>query len=284
MPSTPDSTPLLSPRLFNARTRMTRTARRVTDTRNLARGAAVALALAGGLGLAGCAGATGADAGVARSQSTRSVSGAAPAPASQPAHRAPASQPAAIIRGGEAFAVLPPVPAGHETAVFAGGCFWCMEKDLETVDGVKAAISGYIGGHVKDPTYRQVSSRTSGHAEAVWVLFDPKVVSYDALLDFYWRHIDPTTADRQFCDVGDEYRPEIFTTSAAQASAATRSKAALAHTKPFKAPIVVRISPAGTFYPAEVYHQDFYKKNPVRYHSYRAGCGRDARVRALWGT
>ena len=181
------------------------------------------------------------------------------------------------------YASLPDIQPHQDVAIFAGGCFWCMEKDFEKVDGVDAVISGYIGGHVDRPTYEQVSSRTSGHAEAVWVLFQPKKVSYDELLTYFWHHIDPTTADRQFCDVGDEYRPEIFTRNDAQKAAALTSKAAISKSKPFAEPIVVKLTPATTFFTAETYHQDFYKKRPAHYQRYRTGCGRDARVKQLWG-
>jgi len=181
------------------------------------------------------------------------------------------------------YAVLPTVQGHQDVAIFAGGCFWCMEKDFEKLDGVDAVISGYIGGHVDRPSYQQVSSRTSGHAEAVWVLFQPAKVSYDALLTYFWHHIDPTPADRQFCDVGDEYRPEIFTRNDAQKKAALASKALISKTKPFSAPIVVKVTPATTFFTAETHHQDFYKKRPAHYQRYRTGCGRDARVKQLWG-
>jgi peptide-methionine (S)-S-oxide reductase len=195
---------------------------------------------------------------------------AAPGAASQPASR-------------DAFAELPNVPPGAEEAIFAGGCFWCMESSFEEIDGVLAVTSGYIGGHVKRPTYMQVSSRSSGHAEAIHVVFDPKKISYDKLLWHFWRNVDPTTSERQFCDAGDEYRPEIFVLSDAQGKLAEASKQQVIKTKTFTGDVMVKISKASRFWPAEVYHQDFYKKNPVRYWSYRRGCGRDARLRELWG-
>ena len=203
--------------------------------------------------------------------------------ASQPAASKSAGASSDAKDDGGLYAVLPPVPEGHEVAILAGGCFWCVESDLEPIPGIQAVVSGYIGGKTERPTYRQVSSRTSGHAEAVWVLFDPKVISYAALLDAFWVRIDPTTADRQFCDVGDEYRPEIFVVDAAQRKTAEASKAALEKEKPFSDPIVVAISDAGTFWPAENYHQDFYRTTPGRYYSYRQGCGRDRRLQQLWG-
>ncbi|GIL07298.1 MAG: hypothetical protein AMXMBFR72_24450 [Betaproteobacteria bacterium] len=143
--------------------------------------------------------------------------------------------------------------------------------------------SGYIGGRVADPTYEQVSAGGTGHAEAVEVVFDPRKVSYAQLVDYFWRTVDPTVKDRQFCDVGSQYRTGIFVHDEAQRRVAEASKSALERTKPFKAPIVTEIAPATTFYPAEEYHQDYYRKNPIRYKFYRANCGRDARLKQLWG-
>jgi peptide-methionine (S)-S-oxide reductase len=168
-------------------------------------------------------------------------------------------------------------------ATFAGGCFWCVEADFDKVPGVLSTTSGYIGGSVANPTYQQVSAKTTGHAEAVEIVFDPAKVSYEQLLAKFWRSIDPTTKDRQFCDAGSPYRTAIFTHDAAQAAAAQKSLADLEKSKPFKEPIVTQIVPAGTFYAAEDYHQDYYKKNPVRYQYYRLSCGRDARLEQLWG-
>jgi peptide-methionine (S)-S-oxide reductase len=176
-----------------------------------------------------------------------------------------------------------PLPAGAEKATFAGGCFWCVEADFDKLPGVLSTTSGYTGGTVANPTYEQVSAKHTGHAEAVEVVYDPKKVTYEQLLDHYWHHIDPTTKDRQFCDAGTPYRTAIFTHGPAQMQAALASKAALEKSKPFKAPIVTEIVAAGPFYPAEAYHQDYYKKNPLRYEFYRTGCGRDARVKELWG-
>jgi peptide-methionine (S)-S-oxide reductase len=168
-------------------------------------------------------------------------------------------------------------------ATFAGGCFWCVEADFDKVPGVVSTTSGYIGGKVAKPTYQQVSANTTGHAEAVEIGFDPAKVSYEQLLAIYWRSIDPTTKDRQFCDVGSPYRTAIFTHGPVQQAAALASLAALEKAKPFKEPVVTTIEPAGTFYAAESYHQDYHQKNPLRYRYYRSGCGRDARLQQLWG-
>lgn len=172
-------------------------------------------------------------------------------------------------------------PQAHvATAIFAGGCFWCLEADFDKLPGVVKTESGYTGGHVVDPTYVQVSGGATGHAEAVRVLYDPDKLSYDRLLDYFWHHIDPTVKDRQFCDVGNQYRSAIFYLNDAQRTAALASKAAL-EGKRFPH-VYTEIVPAGPFYPAEEYHQDYYKKNPIRYNFYRASCGRDARVASVW--
>jgi peptide-methionine (S)-S-oxide reductase len=175
------------------------------------------------------------------------------------------------------------VPPGHAVATFAGGCFWCMEPPYEKLPGVDAVISGYTGGTKANPTYEEVSSGATGHAEAVQVVYDPKKITYEQLLDVFWHNVDPTVKDRQFCDGGTQYRTSIFFHDAAQRQAAEASKAALAKSRPFKQEIVTPIVMASTFYPAEDYHQDYYKKNPVRYQIYRSGCGRDARLKELWG-
>ncbi len=177
----------------------------------------------------------------------------------------------------------PTAPKGKAVAIFAGGCFWCMEPPFDNTPGVEATISGYTGGHTANPSYHEVSSGMTGHAESVEVIYDPKVVSYEKLLDVYWHNVDPTVKDRQFCDAGTQYRTAIFYVDEEQRKAAEASKAALDKGKPFKAPIVTAIEMAGSFYPAEEYHQDYYKKNPVRYQIYRSGCGRDARLKELWG-
>jgi peptide-methionine (S)-S-oxide reductase len=175
------------------------------------------------------------------------------------------------------------VPPGHAIATFAGGCFWCMEPPYDKLPGVDATISGYTGGTVANPSYEQVSSGRTGHAEAVQVVYDPKKVTYEQLLDVFWHNVDPTVKDRQFCDGGTQYRTAIFYHDEAQRKAAEASKAALDKSKPFREPIVTQIVMAGPFFPAEDYHQDFYVKNPVRYNLYRTGCGRDARLKQLWG-
>ncbi|MBI4265013.1 MAG: peptide-methionine (S)-S-oxide reductase MsrA [Acidobacteria bacterium] len=174
-----------------------------------------------------------------------------------------------------------PARAGLAIATFAGGCFWCTEADFDKVEGVVSTTSGYTGGMVVNPTYRQVSFGGTGHAEAVEVVFDPSVVTYEALLDHYWRNVDPFVADRQFCDVGDSYRPVIFVHDAAQRVAAEASKARMQAR--FTQRIVVAIVDAGPFYRAEEYHQDYYKKNSAQYRFYRFGCGRDARLAQIWG-
>lgn len=176
---------------------------------------------------------------------------------------------------------------GEETqtaiATFAGGCFWCMEPPFDKIDGVLATTSGYIGGHKENPTYKEVSAGQTGHAEAIQVRYDPDRVPYEALLAIFWVNIDPTVKDRQFCDWGSQYRTGIFYHDEAQHQAALQFLATLNKTKPFSEPIVTEIVSAGTFYPAEEYHQDFYKKNPEHYKRYRTGCGRDQRLKELWG-
>jgi peptide-methionine (S)-S-oxide reductase len=176
-----------------------------------------------------------------------------------------------------------PAPTGLAKATFAGGCFWCVEADFDKVPGVKSTVSGYIGGRVANPSYEQVAAKATGHAEAVEVVYDPKVVSYEQLVEYFWRTIDPTTKDRQFCDGGSPYRSGLFVHDAAQLAAAKASLERLEKSKPFKEPVVTEITLAGPFYAAEDYHQDYYKKNQVRYKYYRNGCGRDARLQQLWG-
>ena len=170
-----------------------------------------------------------------------------------------------------------------EVATFAGGCFWCMEPPFDKLDGVISTTSGYTGGHQADPTYKQVSSGGTGHTEAVQIEYDPAIISYEELLSVFWKNIDPTTADRQFCDAGSQYRSGIFYHNEKQKSAAEQSLKALQQSKPFENPIVTEITPAGRFYPAEDYHQDYYQKNPIRYNYYRFACGRDKRLETLWG-
>ncbi|MDO9387608.1 MAG: peptide-methionine (S)-S-oxide reductase MsrA [Thiobacillus sp.] len=168
-------------------------------------------------------------------------------------------------------------------ATFAGGCFWCMEPPYDKLDGVVSTTSGYIGGHTKNPTYEAVSAGGTGHAEAVEITYDPARIGYAKLLQVFWRNIDPTVHNRQFCDIGDPYRSAIFYHDAEQRQLAEQSKAALDKTKPFPQPIVTEIVAAGVFTPAEAYHQDYYLKNPVRYKFYRHRCGRDQRLEELWG-
>ena len=174
-------------------------------------------------------------------------------------------------------------PKDLKTAIFAGGCFWCVESDFDKLPGVVSTTSGYTGGHVPHPTYHQVSAGDTGHAESVEIVYDPKVVSYGQLLDYYWHSIDPTVRNRQFCDVGTQYRTAIFYSNAEQKKIAEDSKAALVKNKPFKGKIVTEITPASAFYPAEAYHQNFHLTNPLRYKFYKSGCGRPARLRELWG-
>ena len=174
-------------------------------------------------------------------------------------------------------------PATTASAVFAGGCFWCLEADFDKLPGVLSAVSGYAGGKVVNPTYEQVSAGNSGHIESVMVTYDPTKLTYAALLDYFWHHVDPTVQNRQFCDVGNQYRTAIFVENDAQRAAVDASKSAL-----LKAGVVKQIYtetiPLTKFYPAEEYHQKYYKKNPIRYAYYRSGCGRDARVAEVWGT
>ncbi|MCE9523768.1 MAG: peptide-methionine (S)-S-oxide reductase MsrA [Alphaproteobacteria bacterium] len=174
-------------------------------------------------------------------------------------------------------------PAGTEVAIFAGGCFWCMEHPFDVLPGVISTTSGYAGGTKTNPSYEEVSSGSTGHAEAVKVVYDPKQVSYEKLLYVYWRNVDPLTKNGQFCDFGTQYRTAIFYTGEAQRALAEASKAALEKAKKFSRPIVTEITAAGTFYPAEGYHQNYYQTNPVRYNLYRFNCGRDARLEELWG-
>ena len=186
---------------------------------------------------------------------------------------------AASVAGAQSSA-----PANTAKAIFAGGCFWCVEADFDKVPGVLSTTSGYIGGKLANPTYEQVSSKLTGHAEAVEIVFDPGRVSYEKLVEHFWRTIDPTTKDAQFCDHGSPYRTAIFAVDATQQKIAMASLAALQKNKPFKEPIVTEILMAGPFYKAEDYHQDYYKKNPIRYQYYRTACGRDARLKQLWGS
>ena len=176
------------------------------------------------------------------------------------------------------------VPPGRlEKATFAGGCFWCMEPPFEKLKGVHEVVSGYTGGHTENPKYGEVSSGRTGHAEAVEVLYDPSLITYDELLEVFWRNIDPTTKDRQFVDVGSQYRAAIFYHSEEQRKAAEDSKRNLEASGRFGKPIVTEIVPAGAFYPAEEYHQDYYKKSAARYKFYRFNSGRDQYLDRIWG-
>ncbi|WP_156925399.1 peptide-methionine (S)-S-oxide reductase MsrA [Nitratidesulfovibrio termitidis] len=167
------------------------------------------------------------------------------------------------------------------TAVFAGGCFWCMEKPFDQLDGVLDTTSGYTGGNVNNPTYKQVSSGVTGHAESLRVTYDPAKVSYETLLDVFWRNVDPLDAGGQFCDRGNQYRSAIFVANAAQHNAAEASKKAIEAR--LGKPVATSIEDASIFWPAEDYHQDYYRKNPIRYAYYRTGCGRDRRLEQVWG-
>ncbi|MBA2480751.1 MAG: peptide-methionine (S)-S-oxide reductase MsrA [Planctomycetes bacterium] len=180
-------------------------------------------------------------------------------------------------------AIVPIQTPAQGMAIFAGGCFWCVETAFEGLPGVTEVLSGYTGGPSKDPTYELVSAGRTGHAEAVLVRFDPAVISYAELLRIFWRNIDPVSAGGQFCDRGTQYRSTIFAVDDAQLQAAEASKRELEATRRFDRPIATEIVKAADFYPAEAYHQDFAKKNPDRYRAYRTGCGRDQRLKAVWG-
>lgn len=219
---------------------------------------------------------------------------AAPGRSQASSHRSPKGEGSSVSAGwmgGLLVSVLLSAGAAHAQtapttakATFAGGCFWCVEADFDKIPGVLSTTSGYIGGTTANPTYQQVSRNGTGHAEAVEIVFDPAKVSYATLVEKFWRTIDPTTKDRQFCDTGNPYRTAIFTHDAAQAEVVKRSLAALEKSKPFKEPIVTQVVPASTFYAAEDYHQDYYLKNPIRYKYYRTSCGRDARLQQLWSS
>ncbi len=168
-------------------------------------------------------------------------------------------------------------------ATFAGGCFWCMEHPFDELDGVVSTTSGYTGGHTVDPTYPEVSAGGTGHTEAVQIEYDPTKVTYEELLKVYWRNVDPTTPDAQFCDHGNQYRPEIFYHTEEQQQLAEASRTHIEKTKTFPEPIVIEITQGTTFYPAEDFHQNYYQTNPLRYKFYRLACGRDSRLAELWG-
>jgi peptide-methionine (S)-S-oxide reductase len=177
-----------------------------------------------------------------------------------------------------------PAPSSTPTsavATFAGGCFWCMEGPFESLPGVSSVVSGYAGGQRKDPSYEEVSAGTTGHAESVEVRYDPRKVGYEKLLDVYWHNIDPFQGNGQFCDGGSQYRPVIFFHDEAQRQAAEASLKQVEQR--FQKKVVTQVVPAGPFYRAEEYHQDYYRTNPIRYQMYRTGCGRDRRLKEIWG-
>ena len=174
-------------------------------------------------------------------------------------------------------------PSTISNSTFAGGCFWCTESDFEKVDGVREVVSGYIGGHVENPSYEQVSAGETGHVEAIQVRYDPTKVSYKELLDVFWRHVDPTDPAGQFADRGSQYRPVIFYHNDEQKRLAEETKDELGRSGRFEKEITTEIVPASTFYPAEDYHQDYYKKKPLRYKFYRQGSGRDQFLKGVWG-
>lgn len=190
-----------------------------------------------------------------------------------------------VVISNSAVATMPtPAPAeGLAKATFAAGCFWCVEPPFDKLDGVISTTSGYIGGKEENPSYQQVARGKTGHTEAVEVVYDPKRVSYQILLDTFWVNVDPTTDDRQFCDSGRQYRPGIFWHDAEQKSAAEKSRDAINSSGRFAEPVKVEVTEASTFYAAEDYHQNYYRENPARYKYYRWACGRDARLDELWG-
>ncbi|MGB0845800.1 MAG: peptide-methionine (S)-S-oxide reductase MsrA [Thiolinea sp.] len=176
-----------------------------------------------------------------------------------------------------------PAQAKTDTLIVAGGCFWCVESDFEKLDGVSQAVSGYINGTTENPSYEEVASKKTGHFEVVEITFDDEKISLAELTDYFWKTIDPTDPHGQFCDKGSPYKTGLFYQNEKQQQVFTDSLNKLKQNKPFKEPIATEVLAAQTFYPAEEYHQDYYKKNPVRYNYYRYGCGRDARVKELWG-
>uniref|UniRef100_A0A832MKH2 Peptide methionine sulfoxide reductase MsrA n=1 Tax=Eiseniibacteriota bacterium TaxID=2212470 RepID=A0A832MKH2_UNCEI len=240
----------------------------------LRHGRAIALALAAVLAL--CA---------PRFSHASAASTAAPPAATPAASAAKPSPGAARPAAPQAPDEVAPRASGPGLAIatFAGGCFWCVETAFEGRPGVVSVVSGYTGGPERNPTYEQVSGRRTGHAEAVEIRFDPRRITYEQLLHLFWRSIDPTQPGGQFCDHGPQYRSAIFVHDDEQRRLAHASKRALERSGVLKRPIVTQIVPASTFWPAEEYHQDFWRKDPERYRSYRAGCGRDRRLAELWG-
>lgn len=190
-----------------------------------------------------------------------------------------------LAAGPQVYAEQPTATSGTAAkAYFAGGCFWCMEEAFEKLDGVLDVVSGYMGGSVKNPSYEQVSAGQTGHAESVEVRYDPAKVTYTQLLEAFWRNVDPITPNAQFCDHGNQYRAAIFYQGEDERRAAEDSKRAIEQSKRFSTPIVTQLTAASEFYPAEEYHQDFYKKNPIRYKYYKFTCGRAQRLESLWGS
>lgn len=190
----------------------------------------------------------------------------------------------ATLLGTVTAAISSQTIAEEQVAIFAGGCFWCMESDFEKLAGVKSVVSGYIGGHVANPSYKQVSAGTTGHTEAVEIKFDDQTISFDQLLAHFWVNIDPLDGGGQFCDRGQQYRSELFYLDESQQQAAQASMAAIASRPQFAGKIQTQLTAATEFYIAEDYHQDYYKKNPTRYNYYRWSCGRDKRLRQLWAS
>lgn len=204
--------------------------------------------------------------------------------ASPPDAAAGAKEEAASVDDREAPAPVPKLKKGQDMIVFGGGCFWCVEADFDKLDGIVSTTSGYAGGTVDNPSYRQVGSHSTGHVEVVRVVWDTKTLSTEQVLDYFWHHVDPTDAGGQFCDRGDVYRTVIYAQNEAQLEAATASKKALASSGALRAPVVTEVKLEPTFWSAENYHQDFWKTNAAHYARYRAGCGRDARVREVWAS
>ena len=190
---------------------------------------------------------------------------------------------AAILAASTSSKVLAASDDGLATATFAGGCFWCVESDFDAVPGVVETISGYTGGTTANPTYKQVSEGGTGHREAVRIRYDPKQVSYERLLEIFWRSVDPTDGGGQFCDRGESYQTAVFVDNEEERRLAEATKVAIDQSMVLDAPVVTPIEPAGEFHPAEEYHQDYHEKNPARYRFYRFACRRDARVQEIWG-
>lgn len=203
------------------------------------------------------------------------------APGARPPPGGKSSAPV-VVAPEKSPAPIPEAGPGHAVAVFAGGCFWCLESDFDKLEGIVHTTSGYAGGHLANPTYSDVTSETSGHKEVVRVVYDTRVLTYDQVLDYFWHHIDPIDTGGQFCDRGDSYESAVYTADDAQKTAAFASKAALDGRKVLASAIATPILPLERFYAAENYHQDFHEKNPGRYLSYRLGCGRDLRVAEVW--